>query len=71
MVNQGFLREIYKGCKDGYITLNTIPEKETFWFEVTELDKAVKKAAELGKKNQHILRSEPTKEAAWFRTKRQ
>jgi len=50
MVTRGFLEEIYKGCKDGYITLNTIPEKETFWFKVNELDKAEKKAAELGKK---------------------
>jgi uncharacterized protein (DUF927 family) len=44
-----FLNEVYKGCTEGYITLMTIPERDTYWFKATETDQAAKKAVELGK----------------------
>lgn len=50
MNTQNFLREIYKGCSGGYITITTLPDRKTRWFKCTEIEKISKTAENLGKK---------------------
>lgn len=50
MNTQNFLREIYKGCSGGYVTITTLPDRKTRWFKCTEIEKISKVAENLGKK---------------------
>lgn len=50
MNTQNFLREIYKDCNGGHITITTLPDRKTRWFKCTEIEKISKVAENLGKK---------------------
>lgn len=39
MDTKDFLSEIYEGCREGYLTLTTLPERKTLWFKVSEIEK--------------------------------
>ena len=45
-----FLNEIYKGCDAGFITLTTLPSRQTKWFKVDEIGKIAKAAEDIGQK---------------------
>ncbi len=45
-----FLNEIYKGCETGFITLTTLPGRNTKWFKVNEIEKIAKTAEIIGQK---------------------
>ncbi len=45
-----FLNEIYKGCETGFITLTTLPSRNTKWFKVNEIEKIAKTAEIIGQK---------------------
>ena len=50
MNTQDFLNEIYKGCDAGFVTLTTLPSRNTKWFKVDEIEKVVKFAESMGQK---------------------
>ena len=43
-----FLTEMYRGCKDGCITVTTLPDRRNLHFPVTEIDKAAEAIEALG-----------------------
>lgn len=50
MNSEIFFKEIYKNCDDGFITLTTLPSRNTKWFKVSEIGKMSKISDEIGKK---------------------
>lgn len=50
MDTKEFLGEIYKGCETGFITLTTLPSRNTKWFKVSEIEKIAKAAEIIGQK---------------------
>lgn len=50
MDTKDFLSEIYKGCREGYLTLTTLPERKTLWFKVSEIEKSSLLAGKYGVK---------------------
>ncbi len=50
MTTKDFLSEIYKGCDAGFITLTSLPSRQTKWFKVGEIDKVVKMTENVGQK---------------------
>ncbi len=50
MDTKEFLGEIYKGCETGFITLTTLPSRNTKWFKVNEIEKIAKTAEIIGQK---------------------
>ena len=50
MDTKDFLSEIYKGCREGYLTLTTLPERKTLWFKPDELFKVSETAKKYGAK---------------------
>ena len=50
METKDFLSEIYEGCREGYLTLTTLPERKTLWFKVSEIEKASITARKYGTK---------------------
>ena len=50
MDTKAFLSTIYRGCKEGYITLTLLPERKTLWFKVNEIDKISEAAQKYGTK---------------------
>lgn len=45
-----FFNEIYKGCDAGFITLTTLPGRQTRWFKANEIEKVAKTAEDIGQK---------------------
>ena len=45
-----FLSEIYKGCDTGFITITSLPSRNTKWFKVDDIKKVAKTAENIGKK---------------------
>lgn len=45
-----FLNEIYKGCETGFITLTTLPSRNTKWFKVNEIEKIAKTSEIIGQR---------------------
>lgn len=43
-----FLKEMYRGCTDGCITVSTLPDRRNIHFPVTEIDAAAKAIESLG-----------------------
>ena len=50
MATKDFLSEIYKGCVAGFITLTSLPDRQTKWFKVSEIEKLAKTAEIIGQK---------------------
>lgn len=50
MTTKDFLSEIYKGCDAGFITLTSLPSRQTKWFKVVEIEKIAKTAEIIGQK---------------------
>ena len=55
MDTKEFLGEIYKGCETGFITLTTLPSRNTKWFKVSEIEKIAKTAEIIGQKTNVFL----------------
>lgn len=36
MKSKEFLKEIYKGCNQGFVTLTSLPDIKTKWFKINE-----------------------------------
>ena len=49
MTTRDFFNELYKGCNDGFITITTLPERDTYWFGVANIDAAADKAQACGR----------------------
>ncbi|MDD5604214.1 MAG: DUF927 domain-containing protein, partial [Eubacteriales bacterium] len=47
---KAFLKEIYKNCTEGYITIVTLPEREVYWFKVKDINTAAMKVVKCGKR---------------------
>ncbi|MDE5600280.1 MAG: DUF927 domain-containing protein, partial [Oscillospiraceae bacterium] len=50
MNTKDFLSEIYKGCGAGFITLTSLPSRQTKWFKMVEIEKIAKTAETIGKR---------------------
>lgn len=50
MTTKDFLSEIYKGCVAGFITLTSLPDRQTKWFKISEIEKLAKTAEIIGQK---------------------